>query len=60
MLLLGYEVQLGALLLIAFIVVATALFLRFWRERDVVKKNFHAILFCNNFAIVGGLVILLK
>lgn len=59
MLVLDYRAQTGAMVLIAFTVTATALFLRFWTEKDPVKQNYHAILFFNNFAIVGGLLLVL-
>lgn len=54
-----YHANVGAQALIAFTVVATTLFLRFWTEKDPVRQNYHAILFFNNFAIVGGLVLIL-
>lgn len=59
LLVLNLDVQLGAALLIAFTVLATVLFLRFWSEKDPVRQNYHAILFFNNLAIIGGLLLLL-
>lgn len=59
MLVFDYHAQTGALALIAFTITATVLFLRFWTEKDAVRQNYHAILFFNNFAIVGGLVLVL-
>lgn len=59
LLVLNLDVQLGAALLIAFTVLATVLFLRFWSEKEPVRQNYHAILFFNNLAIIGGLLLLL-
>lgn len=58
MLTFDYNARVGAIALISFTVVATALFLRFWTEKDPVRQNYHAILFFNNFAIVGGLLLI--
>ena len=59
LLLAGWHADIGALLLIIFTVAATAIFHRFWRVGDPVKRNIARLMFHNNIAIVGGLLLLL-
>jgi uncharacterized membrane protein YphA (DoxX/SURF4 family) len=59
MVLLDYHASIGAAALIAFTVVATAIYHPFWTVRDAQLRNYHALLFSNNVAIVGGLFLLM-
>lgn len=49
----------GAIILAAFLIVATVLFLRFWRVQDPMERHYVSLLFSNNFAILGGILLLL-
>ena len=55
----NWHARIGALLLIIFTVLATAIFLRFWQQRDPVRKGMMRNGFLSNVAIVGGLLLLL-
>ena len=59
LLLAGWHADIGALCLIAFTVTATAIFHRFWRVADPLKRNVGRLMFLNNIAITGGLLLLL-
>jgi len=52
--------DIGALCLIAFTALATAIFHRFWQRPDPVQKRTTRLLFMSNVAIVGGLLLLLR
>jgi putative oxidoreductase len=56
----GARVDIGALCLIAFTVLATAIFHRFWQRTDPVQKRIARLFFMANAAIVGGLLLLLR
>jgi putative oxidoreductase len=53
------QVVVGATLLAIFTIAATALFLRFWTVGAPVERHFITLLFCNNFAILGGVLLLM-
>ena len=55
----NWHARIGALLLIVFTVLATAIFLRFWQQQDPVRKGMMRNGFLSNVAIVGGLFLLL-
>jgi uncharacterized membrane protein YphA (DoxX/SURF4 family) len=55
----GIQPVAGAIILAGFVVVATVLFLRFWRVADPMERHFVTLLFSNNFAILGGILLLL-
>jgi putative oxidoreductase len=57
LLLVGWRPDIGALLLIVFIVFATAIFHRFWQKPEP-QRNLSRIMFLNNTGILGGLVLL--
>jgi uncharacterized membrane protein YphA (DoxX/SURF4 family) len=57
--LLGIQSVAGAIILAVFVVVATVLFLRFWRVPDPMERHYVTLLFTNNFAILGGILLLL-
>ena len=55
----GWHAEIGVWLLIAFTVVAGAIFHRFWRVDDPVRRHQLRIALLNNAAVVGGLLVLL-
>jgi len=54
----GIQPVVGTIVLAGFVVVATGLFLRFWSVPDPVERHFVTLLFANNFAILGGILLL--
>jgi uncharacterized membrane protein YphA (DoxX/SURF4 family) len=58
-LLIDYQTSLAAIILIILIIISTAMFHRFWKMEDPLKNNYHMLLFFNNFAIIGALVMLI-
>src|SRR5262249_49483585 len=54
----GWHAGIGAMLLIAFTVAATAIFHRFWSKPEP-QRNVSGIMFLNNTGILGGLLLLL-
>ena len=48
----------GTIILAGFVVVATVLFLRFWSVPNPMERHFVSLLFANNFAILGGILLL--
>ncbi len=54
-----WHADLGVAGLIAFTVLATAIYHRFWQMDDPMKRNFSRLAMLNNVAIVGGLLLLL-
>ena len=56
----GIRVDAGALCLIAFTVLATGVFHRFWQRADPLEKRISRLFFMSNTAIVGGLLLLLR
>jgi uncharacterized membrane protein YphA (DoxX/SURF4 family) len=59
MILTGWRADIGAGLLIAFTLFATAIFHRFWQITDPMKRTFSRITFLGNTAIAGGLLLVL-
>ncbi len=59
LLLAGWHADIGALCLIVFTLAATAIFHRFWRVADPLRRNLGRLFFLNNVAITGGLLLLL-
>ena len=57
-LIIDYRVSVAAFVLIILTVLATAMFHRFWSMEDPQKKNYHMLLFFNNVAITGALIML--
>lgn len=55
----GWHAELGVAALIAFTILATAIFHRFWQKRDPVQRNFSRLTFFSNLAVLGGLLLLL-
>jgi len=56
---LGWHPAIGALLLIAFTITATATFHRFWQKTDPMQRNYSRLTLLSNMALVGGLLLLL-
>src|SRR6476661_5763091 len=54
----NYRRDIGALCLIAFTVLATAIFHRFWQKADPMQRRVSKLFFMANTAIVGGLLLL--
>jgi len=54
-----WHAELGVGALIAFTIVATAIFHRFWQKRDPVQRNFSRLTFFSNLAVLGALLLLL-
>jgi putative oxidoreductase len=59
LLLANARVDVGAACLIAFTVLATAIFHRFWQSTDPVQRRISRLFFMSNVAVVGGLLLLL-
>jgi putative oxidoreductase len=59
LLLSGWYAELGAWCLIVFTVAATAIFHRFWRIADPLRRNFSRLMLLNNAGVLGGLFLLL-
>ena len=59
LLLVDWHPQAGVYCLIAFTVVATGIFHRFWSNPDPAKRNSSRIIFLGNTGILGGLLLLL-
>ncbi len=49
----------GAVILIVFTVLATAIFHRFWEVGDPLRRHLHQAFLFSNCAIVGGLLLLI-
>ena len=55
----GIRADIGALCLIAFTVLATAIFHRFCQRTDPMQERMSRLFFMSNAAIVGGLLLLI-
>ena len=55
----GWHAELGVAALIAFTIVATAIFHRYWQKSDPVQRNASRLSLLANIAILGGLLLLL-
>ena len=58
MVLFDYQTELGAILLLIFTFIATAIFHRFWQMDDPERCNYHMLLGLNNVGLTGGLLLL--
>lgn len=56
--LLGFYVDLGALLLAIFLVIAAVIFHNFWKETDATAKQSEMMNFMKDFALAGAALIL--
>ena len=59
MVLSGWHADIGVWLLIAFTVVAGAIFHRFWLVEDPMRRHMLRIALLNNVAVIGGLLLVL-
>lgn len=57
MVLLDFHAWIGALMLIVFTALANLLYHHFWAMDDPEERNRHLYIFCNNVAVMGGLVL---
>jgi uncharacterized membrane protein YphA (DoxX/SURF4 family) len=55
-----WHADLGVLCLMAFTVLASAIFHRFWEKKDPLQRNASRLALLSNVAIVGGLLLLLE
>lgn len=56
---LDYKAEFGAMILIFFTLVATAIFHRWWLIDDPLRKHLHLSFVFSNCAVVGGLLLLI-
>jgi putative oxidoreductase len=56
---LDWHRALGALILIVFTVLATAIFHQYWRVEDPLRRHLHVSFIYSNCGIVGGLLLLM-
>lgn len=56
---LDWHTRWGAIILIAFVVAACALFHRFWEVEDPLRRHFHISFLFSNAAIIGALLLLM-
>lgn len=54
---LNYHAAIGAWLLIAFTLLANLLYHHFWSMNDPRLRQTHTWIFCNNIAVMGGLLL---
>lgn len=59
MLLFDYRRDVGAIILIVFTIVATAIFHRFWLIEDPLRRHLHLSFVFSNCAVIGGLLLLI-
>jgi putative oxidoreductase len=55
---LDYQRAFGAVILIVFTVLATAIFHQYWRFEDPLRRHLHVSFIFSNCGIVGGLLLL--
>lgn len=56
---LDWQRAFGAIILIVFTVLATAIFHQFWRVEDPLRRHLHLSFIFSNCGIVGGLLLLM-
>jgi len=56
----GWHADIGIYSLIVFSVLANAIYNRFWRETDPMRRHFTEMLFWANTAVMGGLLLVLE
>ena len=59
LILIGWHADIGVIFLIVFTVAATAIYHRFWSNKDPMQRTISRITLIGNTAIVGGLLLLL-
>ena len=58
-LIVDYEASISAVVLIVLTVLSTAMFHRFWTMEVPLRNNYHMLLFFNNVAITGALIMII-
>jgi uncharacterized membrane protein YphA (DoxX/SURF4 family) len=58
MLLADWRAEIGAAILIVFVLVAEWIFHRWWRIADPMRRMYHKWYFHNNLAVMGGLLLI--
>lgn len=56
---LDWRTRAGAMILIAFVVAASAIFHRYWEVADPLRRHFHVSFLFSNVAIIGALLLLM-
>lgn len=56
---LDWHTRLGAMILIAFVVLASAIFHRYWEVDDPLRRHFHVSFLFSNVAVIGALLLLM-
>lgn len=54
-----WHTDIGAIILIVFTVVASAIFHRFWTMDDPLRRHMHLSILFSNIAVIGGLLLLM-
>lgn len=57
MMLIDWQADIAAVMLIVFVVTATVIHHRYWEMTDPVRRNYHMLLLGNNVAICAGLLL---
>ncbi len=57
--LLDYRASIGAGMLIVFTIMANFMYHHFWTMTDPQLRRTHTWIFCNNIAVMGGLVMVI-
>ena len=60
MVLVDWHADIGALMLIAFTIVAMAAYHHFWRMEESLRRNTARLFFLNNCGVLGGLLLIAK
>ncbi len=56
---LDWHTRLGAIILIIFTILASAIFHRYWEVDDPLRRHFHVSFLFSNVAVIGALLLLL-
>ncbi len=56
---LDWKTHIGAAILIAFVILASAIFHRYWEVEDPLRRHFHVSFLFSNVAIIGALLLLM-
>ena len=59
MVLLDYHSSIGGAMLIVFTILANLMYHHFWTMRDPRQRQTHTWVFCNNIAVMGGLLMVI-
>ena len=59
MLALDWNTRLGAIILIIFTILASAIFHRYWEVQDPLRRHFHVSFLFSNVALIGALLLLM-